>query len=190
MVEFALTFPMFMVLLLAIFDFTRMQFTYVSLINGAREMARTATFQGKDQAEVLATFNNLVWYLGAPDPGDTVTVTFVNAVCATKLLANPSGTLSGTCTDSTNDRYVRVTCTGFRLDTSTCATVTGFPSTPAPTWPATTADRRLYSNGYVDVSVRSNFILSPLFDAFRTRVNDAGGQLAFLLQTSTRAYFE
>ena len=42
MVEFAVVLPAFLLLLFALIDFGRLVFTYVSLSNGAREMARTA----------------------------------------------------------------------------------------------------------------------------------------------------
>ena len=38
LVEFALALPIFLLLMVAIIDFSRMLFTYMSLTNGAREM--------------------------------------------------------------------------------------------------------------------------------------------------------
>ena len=42
LVEFAVVVPLFLLLLFALIDFSRLLFTYVSLSNGAREMARVA----------------------------------------------------------------------------------------------------------------------------------------------------
>ncbi len=44
--EFAIVVPLFLLLLFGLIDFSRMLFTYVSITNGARELARVVTITG------------------------------------------------------------------------------------------------------------------------------------------------
>ena len=67
LVEFALVLPLFLLLMLGLIDFGRLLFSYISLANGAREMARVVAIQGNtDQASVDA-FNNLTIVGGSMD---------------------------------------------------------------------------------------------------------------------------
>lgn len=59
MLEFALVMPLFLILLFAIIDFSRLLFTYVSMANGARELARSVTIVGNPMTTVVSAFNNL-----------------------------------------------------------------------------------------------------------------------------------
>jgi Flp pilus assembly protein TadG len=80
MVEFALVLPLFLVLMLALVDASRMLFTYVSMTNATREMARTASFSGSSNTDAINIFRNTFIILGGVDGAtDTVTVTVTNA---------------------------------------------------------------------------------------------------------------
>lgn len=68
--------PVFFLVLLALVDFSRMLFTYVSLANATREMARVAAIPTAPSANVVAAFNNTVLFLGGVDPAtDKVRIT-------------------------------------------------------------------------------------------------------------------
>jgi len=75
MVEFALAFPLFLLLLLAVFDLGRMLFTYVSLTNASREMARAAAVPNSTDAEVYGAFNQTLAFLGPVGATQNVIVT-------------------------------------------------------------------------------------------------------------------
>jgi len=76
--EFAIVVPLFLLLLFGLIDFSRMLFTYVSITNGARELARVVGITGPwvvPQASCTAcitksvdAFNNLT-ILGGPATG-------------------------------------------------------------------------------------------------------------------------
>lgn len=189
MVEFALTFPLFMVLLMALFDFSRLSFTYVNLLNAAREMARVATFSASSTSTIQAAFNQQLIYLGAPASTDQVIITVADGVCANKMLTTPGSTLAVQCTGSTvygnGGIYSTVTCTGLPLNMSSgCTDKSGAATTSFPS-------RSTMGNGYIDITVTSTFTLSPFFDAFLALAKRAtGAPLSFNLNTSTRAYIE
>jgi Flp pilus assembly protein TadG len=106
-VEFALVVPLFLLLALALIDFSRLLFTYVSLTNGARELARSAAVTTNMSPTVIAAFNNLTLIGGPTDSAvDSVTITAVD----------PSGTSTST------------TCP-MPLNTATCS-VPGRSATP------------------------------------------------------------
>ena len=102
-VEFALAVPLFLALLFAVVEFSRLLFTYVSLTNGAREMARVAVLTRSSNSSVVAGFNSYTTILGSTDPStDRVTVTVADQACAndqrqgrtcTPLAANVTCTL-------------------------------------------------------------------------------------------------
>lgn len=191
MVEFALSLPMFLLLLLAVFDLARMSFTYVMLINAAREAARVAAFSTGVTDPVVNAFNNQLIYLGAPNPTDTIVITIADGVCAGRMLTNPGSTLAAQCLGNqagANAGFYRVaTCTpGLPLSLSNC-TGNGIVAGTPPTL----FQRNNFGGGYVDLSVTSNFTLSPLFDAMLGTVQrTTGAPLTFVLSTSTRAYIE
>src|SRR5713226_7987671 len=76
--EFAIVVPLFLLLLFGLIDFSRMLFTYISITNGARELARVVTITGPwvlPQAtcttcvtNTVDAFNNLT-ILGGPATG-------------------------------------------------------------------------------------------------------------------------
>ncbi|MGI9147325.1 MAG: TadE family protein [Chloroflexota bacterium] len=75
MVEFALVLPLFLVLMLGFIDFSRLLFTYVSVANGAREMARaSAVSYNWTAAPAVDAFNNSTIFAGPQVVTDTVTV--------------------------------------------------------------------------------------------------------------------
>src|SRR5919202_5532657 len=88
MVEFALVVPLFLLLLLGLIDFSRLLFTYVSMTNAARELARSITIGTNPMATVVPAFNNLLM-VGGPLSGAS-SVTF----------APPTGGGSGSITCS------------------------------------------------------------------------------------------
>ena len=71
--EFAIVIPLFLLLIFAMIDFSRLLFTYVSMTNGAREMGRVISLTGpwvanhaQDTSNTVAAFNNLTIFGGAP----------------------------------------------------------------------------------------------------------------------------
>lgn len=68
MVEFAVVIPLFLLLLFVLIDFSRLLFTYASLVNGAREVARVAAIPGSSNASIMAAFNNYTFMLGPAQP--------------------------------------------------------------------------------------------------------------------------
>jgi len=71
--EFAIVIPLFLLMIFALIDFSRLLFTYVSMTNGAREMARVVSVtypwvknHAQDAANTVAAFNNLTVIGGAP----------------------------------------------------------------------------------------------------------------------------
>jgi hypothetical protein len=73
-VEFALVMPLLLLLVFALIDFSRLLFTYISLTNGTREVARTVSLSGAwlrlqgatDTTFIVNAFNNLSIFAGAP----------------------------------------------------------------------------------------------------------------------------
>ena len=73
-VEFALVMPLLLLLVFALIDFSRLLFTYISLTNGTREVARTVSLSGAwirlqgstDTTGIVNSFNNLSIFAGAP----------------------------------------------------------------------------------------------------------------------------
>lgn len=77
MVEFALVLPLFLVLMLGLIDFGRLLFSYISLSNGAREMARMAVLSTNTNSNTpIDAFNNLTILGGSVNSGtDSVVIT-------------------------------------------------------------------------------------------------------------------
>jgi Flp pilus assembly protein TadG len=73
LVEFALVVPLFLLLMLGVIDFSRLLFTYVSVTNGARELARSVTITGNSLSTVVSAFNNLTIIGGPLSPASSVT---------------------------------------------------------------------------------------------------------------------
>jgi Flp pilus assembly protein TadG len=78
LLEFSLVLPIFLLLLFGMIDFSRLLFTYISLVNGTRELARVAalpsTISTTPTAPVSA-FNNLTLFGGSVTGATQVTLT-------------------------------------------------------------------------------------------------------------------
>src|SRR5438477_10244615 len=90
MVEFAVVLPAFLILLFALIDFGRLVFTYVSISNGAREMARTAAISqswnngatAANTGSIAAFTNYTIIAAGQNGATDKVTILTVSPSCA------------------------------------------------------------------------------------------------------------
>ena len=173
LVEFAVALPFFLLLVLALFDFSRMLFTFVSLTNAAREMARVASISTSPDADVLNALNNYALYLGAPDPSDSVTLTVADQSCAYQ---EAQGTVP--CTSGTK-RALTCTLAPLPLQLSTCNLTASAP-------------RSLAGAGYVEATLTSRFVFSPFFEAMLARAQQlvSASQPPFMLSTTVRAYME
>lgn len=139
LVEFAFALPVFLVLMLALIDFSRLLFTYEALTDGAREMARSLVINTNTNTQAIASFSNLtLMAAGVNNTSDTVTVS----------VTTPGGSVSSTtCYLNTSSGG------GITLTTRGTSTACTLPS-------RTTASR-----GYADVSVSYTFQFFPLFQA-------------------------
>jgi Flp pilus assembly protein TadG len=137
-VEFALVLPLFLVLLFGLIDFSRLVFTYVSLSNGAREMARSAAISTNWSSDNAVTaFNNYVIVAGGQNGAtDQVTILTGSAACAR------TEDTGGTCSPAPTS----VACT-LPLTTATCAL-------PQPA-----------QGGFLEVQVSYSFQFNPLFQS-------------------------
>src|SRR5438270_4660530 len=82
LVEFALVLPLFLLLVLGLIDFSRLLFTYISLTNGARELARTAALPRSTSTASIAAFNNHTLVAGSTNPAtDRIVVTVADLSC-------------------------------------------------------------------------------------------------------------
>lgn len=165
MVEFAVTLPVFLLLLLALIDFGRLLFTYISLTDAAREMARTAAVSRKPDSSVIAAFNNYVFFTDSTNPAtDQVRVTVADASCTTDLrLGNP--------------------CSPDAVANAAC---------PLPLQPSCALPPRASAGGgYIQVDVTYSFTFNPLFQGWLDGFAEVSmmSPLA-VLTTSERAYLE
>jgi Flp pilus assembly protein TadG len=110
LLEFAIVVPLFLLLIFAMIDFSRLLFSYISLTNGAREMARSVTITSTSMNTVASAFNNLTIIGGAFSPATNVT------------LAPSSGGGSGsiTCSNAT-DAMCTIQVTTGSSTTAGCA---------------------------------------------------------------------
>ena len=161
MVEFAMVFPLFLFALMALFDGARMLASFVSLTNGAREMARTLAVPTNTDANAIDAFNNHVIYFGAPSSTDTVTVAVTKNSCGT----NNCPTTTATCTPALP---LRLASCGGSLPT-----------------------RTLGDDGYVDVTVTAGFQFTPFYEALLQQMQHLSGSApTFTITTRTRTYIE
>jgi Flp pilus assembly protein TadG len=164
-VEFALAFPMFIALLMGLFDMSRMVFTYVSLANGAREMARSAavltTQSSANNASIVNSFNNVVTIMGTVKSTDTVCV-YVDSSGATNL-----------------------------TDAAVCASPGVSCAMPLTTAGCTIPDRATARNGTIRVHVAYTFEFTPVFEAMIASVRKTGVTTwAPVLRTTAASYVE
>ena len=172
-VEFAMVVPLFLLLVFGLIDFSRLLFTYVSLTNGAREMARVAAVSTNwSSASTLAAFNNYAMFGGGRNATtDSVTVITGTAACA-RL------------------RDTGSTCGSTAQRTITCP----MTSTPTANPPLTTCSGTLSappSSGFVEVQVAYTFDFNPLFQNRLAGVIDVSFMRPTTQVTTTsRAYVE
>jgi Flp pilus assembly protein TadG len=165
LVEFALVVPLFVLVVLALIDFSRLLFTYISIADGAREMARVAAITGCPGANSLAAFNNYTLIGGATNPAtDRVTITVANQSCA-------------------SDQRRGIVCSPGTQSTVTCS----LPLQASCTLPARTSA----AGGFVQVDVIYRFTFNPLFQNQLAGVVDVWfGRPFSALTTSAWAYLE
>jgi Flp pilus assembly protein TadG len=111
LLEFAIVLPLFLLLLLAMIDFSRLLFSYISLTNGTRELARSVAITSTSMNTVASAFNNLTIIGGPFSPATNVT------------LAPASGGGSGSisCSNAA-DAMCTIQVTTGSSSTSGCAT--------------------------------------------------------------------
>jgi len=162
MLEFALVLPLFLILLFALIDFSRLLFTYVSLSNGTREMARVASVSnGWSSSAAVNAFNNYTIVAGGQNAAtDKVSIIVGDSICAQ---ARDTG---GTCSPTPT------VCT-LPLDTATC-------TLPTPK-----------QGGFIEVQTNYTFQFNPLFQTRLDGVIDVSFMRPTALVTTTsRAYVE
>jgi TadE-like protein len=166
LLEFAIVVPLFLLLMLALIDFSRLLFTYISLTNSTREMARVAALSIRwNSSDAVDAFNNSSVIAGPQNPAsDSATITAGDAACARELDRGASACTSGTSTTRT--------CS-LPLQAQTCVL-------PVPR-----------QDGFVQVDVRYTFDLNPLFQNRLVGVVDAFFlRPSVVLTTRARAYVE
>jgi Flp pilus assembly protein TadG len=172
LVEFAVVVPLFLLLLFALLDFARLAFTYVSLSNGAREMARMASVSeawnlnatNASNAAVSALLNYSIVAGTQNSATDKVTIVVGDATCA------HTEDTGGTC--SSPHATSQTVCT-MPLSTSTCT----LPQ-PKP-------------GGFVEVQVAYTFQFNPLFQTRLDGVIDVWFMRpTAAVTTISRAYVE
>jgi Flp pilus assembly protein TadG len=166
LIEFAIVVPVFLLLMLALIDFGRLLFTYISLANGAREMARIAAVSNNwSGTAAINAFNNYTLIAAGQNPSsDAVTVRYGSQSCARTL------DLGGTCSPTKT-----FTCT-MPLSSGSCSPA--FTATPP-------------QKGYVEVQVSYTFQFNPMFQNRIEGVID----VSFIrptaqVTTTARAYVE
>jgi hypothetical protein len=161
LVEFAVVVPLFLLLMFALLDFSRMLFTYVSLSNATREMARTAAVTtGWSATAAINAFKNTAFIAdGHYGSSDQVKVWIGDRACAK---ARDTG---GTCTPTP----------------ATCSLPSLSPCTlTAPG-----------QGGFVEVTTTYTFNFNPLFQNRLDGVIDVSFMRpSVLLTTTSRAYAE
>jgi Flp pilus assembly protein TadG len=166
-VEFALVVPLFFLLLFGLIAFARLLFTYTSLSNGAREMARVAAVSTNwSGSNAIAAFNNYVVIAGGLNSAtDSVTVLTADATCARQL-----DTGSSTCTSGVSTTYGPCV---LPLQSASCAL--GQPP----------------QDGLIQVAVTYTFQFLPLFENRLSGVVDVSFMRpSVVLTTTARAYVE
>ena len=164
LVEFALVLPLFLLLLLALVDFSRLLFTYISLTNGARELAHAAALPRSSTTASIAAFNDYTLVAGSTNPlTDQIVVTVADQSCV-------------------RNQGLGQACTPGSVSSVTC---------PLPLQPACTLPARLAaSDGYVQVALTYTFVFNPLFDGVLSMAANVGMAPLPVLTTTARAYIE
>ncbi len=164
LVEFALVLPLFLLLVLAVVDFSRLLFTYISLANGARELAHVAALPRSPSTASIAAFNNYTLVAGSTNPlTDQIVVTVADQSCV-------------------RSQGLGQACGSGSVSSVTC---------PLPLQPACVLPARLAaSDGYVQVALTYTFVFNPLFDGVLSMAANAGMAPLPALTTTARAYIE
>jgi Flp pilus assembly protein TadG len=167
-VEFALVLPLFLLLLFALLDFSRLLFTYVSMTNGAREMARIASVSTNwSSNSAVAAFQNYTIVAGGQN-GSTDSVTVVAGPPACARIQDTGGT----CPSTGPSAATSVTCT-LPLLTTTC-------TLPQPE-----------QGGFVQIQLTYQFQFNPLFQTRLDGIIDTSFMRPTAqVVTSSRAYVE
>ena len=164
LVEFALVVPLFLLLIFALLDFSRLLFTYISISNGARELARTAAVSTNwsNGAAINAFVNSTIVASSQSPATDSVTVRAGSGACARRL---DTGL---TCAPAPTS----VTCT-MPLSSASCT----LPTPPR--------------GGFVEVQVDYTFQFNPLFQNRLSGVVDVSFMRPTARVTTTaRAFVE
>jgi hypothetical protein len=85
LLEFAIVVPLFLLLLFALIDFSRLLFTYVSLVNGARDLSRMAAISSRTTqaaGDGITAFDNLTKIGGATTPATSVTLSLAGGTAS------------------------------------------------------------------------------------------------------------
>jgi Flp pilus assembly protein TadG len=164
-VEFALALPLFLLVVLALIDFSRLLFAYVSLADGTREMVRTATISRSASIAAVASFNNFTLLAGNANPAtDQVVITVADQSCV-------------------SDQRQGHACAVGSLSSATCT----LPLQPSCVLPP----RASAGGGYIQVDATYSFVFSPLFQNNLANVADVSFMRSIsVLTTSARAYLE
>jgi Flp pilus assembly protein TadG len=160
MVEFAVALPVFLLLVLGLIDFGRLLFTYVSLTDAAREMARVAAISHVPDTSVISAFNDYALFTSSINPAtDQVQVTVADESCA-------------------SDQRQGNACSPSAIASVTCS----LPLQGSCALPP----RGSAGGGYVQVNVTYTFQFSPLFQVASVTFL----QRLATLTTSEREYME
>ena len=168
MVEFALVLPLFLLLLFGLIDFSRLLFTYISLANGTREMARIDSVYTNWSSDAAVTaFQNYTIVAGGQNGStDSVTIVAGPSACAR------TKDTGGTCPSTGPSAPTTVTCL-MPLQTTTC-------TLPHPS-----------EGGFVEVQLTYRFQFNPLFQTRLDGIVDTSFMRPTALVTTTsRAYVE
>ena len=165
MVEFAVALPVFVLLMIGLIDFGRLLFTYISIADAAREMARTASISRGSNADAINAFNNYLVLAGSANPAtDRVQITVADQSCV-------------------SDQRQGNTCSSSSTSAVTCT----LPLAQSCSLPS----RASAGGGYVQVDVTYSFTFNPLFQNNLANVTVVSFlQPASVLTTSERAYLE
>jgi Flp pilus assembly protein TadG len=169
LIEFALVVPLFLLLMLGLIDFSRLLFTYISIANGAREMARAAAqsynWSSTNPTAAVTAFNDYTLIAGSQSSAtDSITLTYGDFECAHNL------DTGSTC--SAPDAMTTSTCT--LPMTSWCSTIAAPPQ-----------------GGFVQVQVNYTFHFNPLFQNRLAGIIDVSFmQPTAQVTTTARTYVE
>ena len=115
--------PVFLLLLFGVIDFSRLIFSYISLTNGARELARSLTITSTSASTSAAAFNNLTTIAGGTEAATSVTVTISVGGVSRSITCSRTNALL--CSIGLTDSSGTVTLTNLTSGGSTSFSTTG-----------------------------------------------------------------